>query len=105
MAGPTASSTTSSPAAPSPSGDRAPAAPAAADDHLDLAGEVCPYTFVRTRLALEALPLGARLAIEIDHEPARASVPRSAREWGQEVEAVEQVAPGRWRIVLIKRVT
>ncbi|MCL4224020.1 MAG: sulfurtransferase TusA family protein [Myxococcales bacterium] len=60
---------------------------------------------MRTRLALEALPLGARLAIEIDHEPARASVPRSAREWGQEVEAVEQVAPGRWRIVLIKRVT
>jgi tRNA 2-thiouridine synthesizing protein A len=52
---------------------------------------VCPYTFVRTRLHLEELPLGARLAILVDHEPAARNIPRSAREWGQEVEAVEAV--------------
>ena len=28
---------------------------------LDLRGEVCPYTFVRTKLALEELPPGAEL--------------------------------------------
>jgi tRNA 2-thiouridine synthesizing protein A len=74
---------------------------------------VCPYTFVRTRLRLEDLPLGARLMILVDHEPAARNVPRSAREWGQEVEAVEAVepvppaglaGPGLWRIVLRKRV-
>jgi len=88
------SSTASSPPPPSPSGD-----------HLDLSGEVCPYTFVRTRLALEALAVGARLEVEVDHAPAAVNVPRSAREWGQEVAAVDEVEPGRWRIVLIKRVT
>ena len=80
---------------------------------------MCPYTFVRTRLRLEDMPLGARLAILVDHEPAVRNVPRSAREWGQEVEAVEAVqteqagqaahaasptAPGTWKIVLRKRV-
>ena len=94
MSTPNASSTSSSPPAPSPSGE-----PVA----LDLTGEVCPYTFVRTRLALEDLPLGARLDVLVDHEPARRNVPRSAIEWGQEVLAVDEVTPGRWRIALRKR--
>jgi len=70
---------------------------------LDLAGEVCPYTFVRTRLALEDLPLGARVDVIFEHEPARRNVPRSAIEWGQEVLSVEELTPGRWRIALRKR--
>ncbi len=89
------SSTSSSPPPASSSGDD----PAA----LDLRGEVCPYTFVRTRLALEALPLGARLRVRVDHEPARRNVPRSAIEWGQEVAAVTEVEGG-WAIDLVKRV-
>lgn len=70
---------------------------------LDLRGEVCPYTFVRTRLALEEMPLGGALAVLIDHEPATRNIPRSAREWGQEVAAVEPAGPGLWRITLVKR--
>lgn len=65
---------------------------------------MCPYTFVRTRLCLEDLPLGARLAILIDHEPAVRNIPRSAREWGQDVEEAAPAGPGLWRIVLRKRV-
>lgn len=91
----TSSSTTSSPPAASPSGENA----------LDLTGEVCPYTFVRTRLALEALPLGAELVVTVDHAPAARNVPRSAAEWGQEVVAVAEAAPGRWTIRLRKRVS
>ena len=71
---------------------------------LDLTGEVCPYTFVRTRLVLEELPLGAVLVVEGDHGPARANIPRSARAWGQDVVSVEDLAPARWRIVLRKLV-
>lgn len=94
----TPSSTPSSPPTPSSSGDGdAPA-------RLDLTGEVCPYTFVRARLALEELPLGATLVIEGDHPPARLNVPRSAAAWGQEVVAVEDAGADRWRIVLRKRV-
>ena len=70
---------------------------------LDLCGEVCPYTFVRAKLALEAMPFGASLEVLVDHEPATRNIPRSAREWGQEVARVEPVAEGVWRIVLVKR--
>lgn len=71
---------------------------------LDLAGEVCPFTFVRTRLALEALPIGATLRVIVDHEPAVRNIPRSAKEWGQEVGGVTDLGGGRWAIDLVRRV-
>ena len=89
---------TSSSPSPSPTTSSSPG------DVLDLCGEVCPFTFVRAKLALEALPLGAALRVVVDHEPARTNLPRSARQWGQEVTAVEELAPGRWAIDLVKRV-
>ncbi|HEY8146491.1 MAG TPA: sulfurtransferase TusA family protein [Kofleriaceae bacterium] len=70
---------------------------------LDLRGEVCPYTFVRTKLALEEMALGSVLAVLVDHEPASRNIPRSAREWGQEVAGVEPAGEGLWRITLVKR--
>lgn len=74
------------------------------DLDLDLRGEVCPYTFVRAKLALEAMPIGGVLAVLVDHEPASRNIPRSAVEWGQEVRSVEPGAdPGTWRVVLVKR--
>ncbi len=69
---------------------------------IDLAGEVCPYTFVRTKLRLEELPLGAELHILVDHAPAAENVPRSLRAEGHEVVSVSPEGP-RWRIVTIKR--
>ncbi len=73
---------------------------------IDLCGELCPFTFVRTKLALEALPIGGVLRVLIDHEPATRNIPRSAAEWGQEVLGVTRTAPGiaTWAIDLRKRV-
>jgi len=72
---------------------------------LDLRGEVCPFTFVRTKLRLEELPSGARLRIVVDHEPASRNVPRSLREWGQTVVAVvagTDDASGTWTIEVVR---
>ena len=69
---------------------------------LDLSGEVCPYTFLRTKLELEELPLGAELEIVVDFAPASENVPRSLRAEGQEVVSVEKLE-NRWRIVAVKR--
>jgi TusA-related sulfurtransferase len=74
---------------------------------INLCGEICPFTFVRTKLALEALPVGAVLRVIVDHEPATRNIPRSAAEWGQEVLGVTDLggaAPGTWAIDLRKRV-
>jgi TusA-related sulfurtransferase len=71
---------------------------------IDLCGELCPFTFVRTKLALEQLPIGAALRVIVDHEPATRNIPRSATEWGQEVVAVTALSARTWAIDLRKRV-
>ena len=71
---------------------------------LDLRGEICPYTFVRTKLRLEEMTAGARLRVLVDHEPASRNVPRSAREWGQTILHVGPAGAGLWQI-LLERVT
>ncbi len=83
----------------------APDAPEAPEpvEELDLSGEVCPFTFVRTKLRLEELPLGARLAVVVDHPPASRSVPRGATAEGQLVVSVREEPGPRWRILLEKR--
>lgn len=72
------------------------------DSLLDLCGETCPFTFVRTKLLLEELPLGARLRVIVDHPPAATNVPRSATAWGQRVLGVTALPEGRWHIDLQK---
>jgi tRNA 2-thiouridine synthesizing protein A len=53
---------------------------------LDLRGVLCPMTWVRAKLALEALAPGERLELLLDPGEARESVPRSACEAGHRVE-------------------
>jgi len=66
---------------------KAPSAPlsTASPGILDLRGEVCPYTFVRSKLALEELADGAELEIWLDSAPAFRNVPRALREDGHRV--------------------
>jgi tRNA 2-thiouridine synthesizing protein A len=72
------------------------------DERLDLLGEACPFTFVRTKLKMEEMPIGKRIYILVDHEPAVRNIPRSAKEWGQEVVGVEELPHQRWGIILKK---
>jgi TusA-related sulfurtransferase len=72
---------------------------------LDIRGEVCPYTYVKTRLALEETPPGAVLRVRIDYEPATRSVPRSVSLHGDEVLSVAETQPGEWDILIRKRAT
>jgi tRNA 2-thiouridine synthesizing protein A len=69
-----------------------------AAETLDLCGEVCPFTFVRTKLRLEELPARALLRVLVDHAPASRNIPRSATEWGQRVVGVAAAGAGRWEI-------
>jgi tRNA 2-thiouridine synthesizing protein A len=70
---------------------------------LDLCGEVCPYTFVRTKLALETLAEGAVLTVVVDHAPAADNVPRACREAGHDVLSVQVRGDGRHEIQIRKR--
>lgn len=71
-----------------------------ADRTLDITRDLCPMTFVRTRLALDRMAPGERLLVLLKGEEPRRNVPRSAREHGHEVLAEETGPDGVTRLLL-----
>ncbi|RME84264.1 MAG: sulfurtransferase TusA family protein [Zetaproteobacteria bacterium] len=59
--------------------------------------------FVKTKVRLAALPVGAHLAVILDDGEPIANVPRSLEDEGQKVLAREKLPDGRWRIVVERR--
>lgn len=74
----------------------------APDRSEDLRGEVCPYTFVKAKLALEEMVHGEMLAVLVDHDKAAVNVPRSLEREGHEVAEVRSPGPGLWEIRVVK---
>ncbi|MDD5558517.1 sulfurtransferase TusA family protein [Candidatus Methylomirabilis sp.] len=77
-------------------------APEQAAEILDLKGEVCPYTFVKTKLALEELQSGQTLRVIVDNSGSAANVPRSLTSEGYIVTDVTQLNDTDWAITVIK---
>lgn len=73
----------------------------ATPDHtLDITRDVCPMTFVRTRLALDRMSTGQTLLVLLKGaEPAR-NVPRTAIEQGHVVLDQQEGADGVTRLLL-----
>ena len=72
------------------------------DEELDLRGEVCPYTFVKSKLALEDMDVGQVLRVLLDHLPAVDNCPRSFKNEGQQVLGVEPVNEYEWTVTVKK---
>ena len=75
---------------------------ASSSTQLDLTGEVCPYTFVKTKLALETLDRHAVLEVTVDHAPAVENVSRSVAREGHEVLDVQRISDTHWTIAIRK---
>lgn len=73
------------------------------DRELDIRGEVCPFTFVKSKLVLEQMQTGQVLRVIVDYEPSARSVPKSMSEEGQEVLAVNQISENTWEILIRKK--
>jgi TusA-related sulfurtransferase len=72
------------------------------DKTLDIKGQVCPYTFVRSKLTIEKMNLGEVLEIITDHKPASENVPKSMENEGQRVLKIEQTNEKEWHIFIRK---
>lgn len=70
---------------------------------LDITREVCPMTFVRTRLALDRLAPGQILLVLLRGEEPRLNVPRTAAVQGHQVLSQEDGADGVTRLLLRRR--
>jgi tRNA 2-thiouridine synthesizing protein A len=75
----------------------------AADHTLDITRDICPMTFVRTRLALDRLSPGQRLLVLLNGDEPRRNVPRSAREHGHAVLSDETGPDGVTRLLIERR--
>lgn len=73
------------------------------DAAIDITRERCPMTYVRVKLALEALADGAVLEVTLLGAEPLKNVPRSARDDGHEVLALEALDGGRARLTLRAR--
>jgi TusA-related sulfurtransferase len=70
---------------------------------IDITREVCPMTYVRTKLKLESLADGAVLEVLLKGAEPLKNVPRSAREEGHDVLALEARPDGSHRLLLRKK--
>jgi tRNA 2-thiouridine synthesizing protein A len=69
---------------------------------IDITREVCPMTYVRTKLKLETLGDGAVLEVLLKGEEPLKNVPRNARDEGHEVVTLEARPDGSHRLLLRK---
>jgi tRNA 2-thiouridine synthesizing protein A len=69
---------------------------------IDITGDVCPMTFVRTRLALDKLAPGETLLVRLKGEEPLRNVPRTATEQGHRVLSQETDSSGV-SVLLIRR--
>lgn len=71
------------------------------DERIDITKEMCPMTFVKTKLKLESMRPGQTLEVTLrDGEPLK-NVPRSIKEEGHEILDVRQ--EGLFYKLLIER--
>lgn len=72
------------------------------DREINLKGEVCPYTFVKSFLALEEMEGGQVLRVIVDYPPSVENVPRSLSNEGHEIVEVAQINDTDWAITIKK---
>lgn len=73
-----------------------------ADKKINIKGLVCPYTFVKAKLAVEDMEVGQVLEILLDYEEASRSIPKSMEDHGQKVLKVEKKNDTDWILVIRK---
>ncbi len=69
---------------------------------LDLSGVACPMNFVKTKIKLAGLPMGAQLVVILDDGEPIENVPLSLEEQGQKVIEKKQISDTQWQIVVEK---
>ncbi|MBL6927843.1 MAG: sulfurtransferase TusA family protein [Rhodospirillales bacterium] len=65
-----------------------------ADIHLDITDQICPLTFVRTKLVIEKMVPGQIVEVRLKGAEPLENVPRSVKEFGHTVLSLEAEGPG-----------
>jgi TusA-related sulfurtransferase len=74
------------------------------DKNLDIRGVVCPYTLVKSKLAVEDVEVGQVVEILLDYPEAVTSIPKAMENYGNKVLKVEKISSTEWKILIRKEV-
>jgi len=74
------------------------------DKRINIKGEVCPYTLVKSKLAIEDLEVGQVLEVLLDYPEAAESIPKAMLNYGHSVLKVEKINSTDWIIQIRKEV-
>jgi TusA-related sulfurtransferase len=72
------------------------------DKSINIKGLTCPYTFVKSKIAIEDMEVGQVLEILLDYEEASRSIPKSMEDHGQKVLKVEKINDTDWVLQIRK---
>ena len=71
-------------------------------NEINLKGEVCPMTFVKTRLALEKVDYGERIKVIFDSKEAKTNVPKSLEELNHKIIHIDKLERNNFYIIIEK---
>ena len=69
---------------------------------ISLEGEICPMTFVKTRLQIEQINKNQTIKFIYDSEEAKINVPKSIKELGHEVLDIKNIDTNKFYIIIKK---
>ena len=70
---------------------------------INIKGEVCPFTFVKSKLAIEQIGSGQVLEVILNNEEAIENIPRSMNDEGHKVLEVKKINGTDWKILIKKK--
>ena len=71
-------------------------------NELNLKGEICPMTFVKTKLAIERLNSGERIKVIFNSSEAKINVPKSLKELNYKVIKINDMDENNFYIIVEK---
>ena len=71
-------------------------------NEINLKGEVCPMTFVKTKLAIENLNSGERIKVIFNSSEAKINVPKSLKELNYKVITINDIDENNFYIIIEK---
>ena len=69
---------------------------------IDLLDEVCPMTFVKTKLAIEQLNPGERIKVIFNSQEAKTNVPKSLSEVNHKIIIIKNIDKEKFYIIIEK---
>lgn len=73
------------------------------DRELDLKKEVCPYTFIKSKLAIEEMEKEKILKVIVSNSLSAEDVPRGIELEGHQILKIEKISDSQWHIWVKKQ--